>query len=316
MVERIDIERALEGLISNEETFRCQGLAISLAQYRWRELVACERHKDHGLDAYAGPRSAQNGVGKGLSVSITPTLKKIRDDAEAAKKHYGPFSLLIFVTPHKISKEKEHPWAEEIRKDFGYELQVMSREDIIALLQIPENAWMCKQHLRIAVPYQSSIEDTLRLVREAALEDAHLWATHAKLTGRPLIQLAAARLDVATGQPRETVSATDLPGWLNQGRKIILEAPAGRGKTTTLIQLAQNPVGTGPVILVDFPAWSQSDFNIVDYLVQLRAFQSRGIGRASLASAFVEEPPQLLLNGWNEVNSLHSEKASLKLQAA
>ncbi len=110
MVDRIDIERALEGIISNEETFRFQGLAVSLAQYRWRELVACERHKDHGLDAYASPEGAPNGIGKGLSASITPTLKKIRDDAEAAKEHYGPFSLLIFVTPHKISKEKEHPW--------------------------------------------------------------------------------------------------------------------------------------------------------------------------------------------------------------
>lgn len=34
MVERIDIERALDGIISNEETFRFQGLAVALAQYR------------------------------------------------------------------------------------------------------------------------------------------------------------------------------------------------------------------------------------------------------------------------------------------
>lgn len=313
MVDRIDIERALDALISNEETFRFQGLAVALAQDRWRELVACERHKDHGLDAYASPQSAPNGIGKGLSVSITPTLKKIKDDAEAAKRHYGPFSLLIFVTPHKISKEKEHPWAEEIRKEFGYELQVVSREDIIAQLQKPDNAWMCRTHLRIAVPYQSPIEDTLRFVREAALEDARLWATHAKLSGRPLLQLAVARVDIATDQPRETVSTADLPGWLSQGRKIILEAPAGRGKTTTLIQLAQT--GPGPVILVDLPAWIQSESGIVDYLVRLRAFQSRGIDGANLARAFAEEPPQLLLNGWNEVSSLHSEKASVMLRS-
>jgi hypothetical protein len=315
MVDRIDIERALDGLISNEETFRFQGLAVALAQYRWRELIACERHKDHGLDAYASPQSAPNGIGKGLSVSITATLKKIKDDAEAAKKYYGPFSLLIFVTPHKISKGKEHPWAEEIRKEFAYELEVMSREDIIALLQIPDNAWMCRTHLRISVPYESPIEDTLRVVREAALEDAHLWATHAQLSGSPLIQLAVARVDIATGQPRETVSTTDLPGWLSQGRKIILEAPAGRGKTTTLIQLAQSPTGPGPVILVDIPAWIQSDFSIADYLAQLRAFQSRGIDGPNLARAFTEEPPKLLLNGWNEVSSLHSEKASLMLRS-
>ena len=53
MVERIDIERALDELISNEESMRFQGLAVALAQWRSRELIACERHKDLGLDAYS-----------------------------------------------------------------------------------------------------------------------------------------------------------------------------------------------------------------------------------------------------------------------
>ena len=315
MVERIDIERALDDLISNEETFRFQGLAIALAQYRWRELVACERHKDHGLDAYASPRSASNGIGKGLSASITPTLKKIRDDAETAKEHYGPFSLLIFATPHKISKEKEHPWAEEILRDFGYELLVMPREDLIALLQKPENAWVCRTHLRIPVPYQSPIGDTLRLVREAALEDAALWSDHARLSSRPLIELAATKVRTDATKARELISIGDLRTWLSQGRKAILQAPAGRGKTTTLIQIAQNPEGTALVMLVDLPAWIQSGLDILEYIAQIRSYRSRGIDAAGLARAFDDEPPQFLLNGWNEVNTLHSDRASLMLRS-
>ena len=316
MAERIDIERALQDLISNEETFRFQGLAVALAQFRWRELIACERHKDHGLDAYASPQSAPNGVGKGLSASITPTLKKIEDDAETAKEHYGPFSLLIFATPHKVSKEKEHPWAEEVRKKYGYELVVISREDIISLLQIPENAWMCRTHLRIPLPDQSPINDTLRLLREAAKEEAGLWATHVRLSKRPFIQLVATKAGPDGGRPRELVSTADLRLLVAQGRKVILEAPAGRGKTTTLIQLAQSPDESGNIpILVDLPGWIQSGLDILEYVAQVSSFRSRGISAAALAQVFREEAPQFLLNGWNEVTSVLSENAATKLRS-
>ncbi|MGP0076693.1 MAG: NACHT domain-containing protein [Bryobacteraceae bacterium] len=222
---------------------------------------------------------------------------------------------MIFVTPHKISKEKEHPWAEEIRKHFGYELQVMSREDIIALLQIPENTWMCRTHLRILVPYQSPIEDTLRLVREAALEDAELWATHSRLRDKPVIELTAVIGSKSTSQPRESISVSEFRGWLNQGRKIVLEAPAGRGKTTTLIELARVRTERGAFILIDLPLWVESGLSVVQFISQLAAFQSRGIDGASLTRAFQEEPPQLLLNGWNEINSVHSDKAFLMLRS-
>jgi len=51
MVDRIDIERALTDIVSNEEGMRFQTLAVVLAKERWPELIACERHNDRGLDA-------------------------------------------------------------------------------------------------------------------------------------------------------------------------------------------------------------------------------------------------------------------------
>jgi hypothetical protein len=53
-VLRSDIERALNELISNEGGMAFQGLAVVLGKLRWPELIAQERHKDFGLDAYAG----------------------------------------------------------------------------------------------------------------------------------------------------------------------------------------------------------------------------------------------------------------------
>ncbi len=49
---RIDIEKALDEIISQEEGMRFQGLAVVLGKKRWRELLAHPRKKDFGLDAY------------------------------------------------------------------------------------------------------------------------------------------------------------------------------------------------------------------------------------------------------------------------
>ncbi len=52
-IQRIDIERALDELVSQEEGMRFQGLAVVLGKLRWPELIASERKQDCGLDAYA-----------------------------------------------------------------------------------------------------------------------------------------------------------------------------------------------------------------------------------------------------------------------
>ena len=67
MVERIDIERALDGFASDEGGFIFQGLAVVLAKLRWPELIASERHKDRGLDAYANASLSADGRRKGLA---------------------------------------------------------------------------------------------------------------------------------------------------------------------------------------------------------------------------------------------------------
>ena len=50
---RTDIERALDELTSQEEGMRFQGLAVVLGKRRWPQLIARQRKKDLGLDAYA-----------------------------------------------------------------------------------------------------------------------------------------------------------------------------------------------------------------------------------------------------------------------
>jgi hypothetical protein len=54
-VNRSDIEKALNDLISNEEGMRFQGLAVALAKRRWPGLIASERKADLGADALEKP---------------------------------------------------------------------------------------------------------------------------------------------------------------------------------------------------------------------------------------------------------------------
>src|ERR1051325_4247720 len=122
-VLRSDIEKALDELISNEEGMRFQGLAVVLAKQLWPDLIASERKKDLGADAVGG--------GKALACSLTATLKKIKEDATGIKTHFTGVEKLIFATPKKVTNAAMQPWKEEIRKEFGFELVVMSREEII-----------------------------------------------------------------------------------------------------------------------------------------------------------------------------------------
>ena len=315
MVERIDIERALDDLISNEEGMRFQGLAVVLAKLRWPELIACERHNDLGLDAYAHPMLSPDQIGKGLACSITATFSKLNGDAKSAKEHYGPASVLIFATPRKVTKEAEIEWADKIRTTHEFELVVISREEIVTLLQFPDNAWVCRTHLKISVPYQPLLVDSLQQLREAGAAVAAEWAAHPRLAGKPKIDLNTVALDEQARETRATFATPHLRTLLLQGRRLVLEAPAGRGKTTTLIQLAQaDGTPQGIPLLIDLPRWVRSGLEILEYVARSPAFRARGIDAGILSRLGQAEPYLFLLNGWNEISDVHSVDAANALR--
>ncbi len=310
MVERIDIERALDKLAADEAGFRFQSLAVVLAKLRWTDLIASERHKDRGLDAYVSAADSSDGRGKGLACSTTGTLKKIKDDADETRKHYPDVTVLIFYTTGKVTQETKAKWAEAIREEFGYELVVASREEIISALHVPDNVQLCRTHLDLAVPYQPALSDLLAEVHEAAAIATSEWASHPRLLGKPHITLDATAVDQNGSDSGKISSIVNLRPMLAHGRRIILEAPAGRGKTTTLIQLATINESVGGIpIFVDLPNWVRSGKPILDYVASSPAFQARRIDAENLARVPLEEPFLFLLNGWNEIAELYSVAA-------
>ena len=311
-VLRTDIERALDELASQEEGMRFQGLAVVLGKKRWPELIARQRKKDFGLDAYASSSLTAEKIGKGLAASITPTLKKISGDAKTAKENFSDLKMLLFVTSAKVGNADRKQWEQIIHQDHGVELHILEREEIITLMMMPENASLCASFLHLNIDTEPQVADLIDKIRRAASAVTRAWAVKTK--GNPLIDLTAMRLDPNGAESAEVLSLEQIDQALSQSRRIVLEGPAGRGKTTSLIQLAQRVRIAGTALIVELPAWTSSRRGILEYIAGMPAFQAEGLTPADLARVQQTEPFLLLLNGWNEIAESNSEQADTSLR--
>lgn len=312
---RTDIERALDELSSQEEGMRFQGLAVVLGKMRWPELIARQRKKDFGLDAYAPASLSPDGIGKGLAASITPTLKKVSDDADTAKKNFNDLQVLLFVTSAKVGNADRKRWEETIQAEQGLELHILEREEIITLMLMPENASLRASFLHLTIDSDSQVAVLIDKTRRAANAVTQTWIRKTK--GRPLIDLTAAQLGPNGADSNDVWTLAQIGQALSQGSRFILEGPAGRGKTTTLIQLAQLLHSTGTPFIVELPAWTASSRGILEYIAGMPAFQAEGLTVADLARAQQTEPFFFLLNGWNEIsesNSIQADDALRELE--
>jgi hypothetical protein len=311
---RTDIERTLDELISNEEGMRFQGLAVVLAKQKWPDLIASERHRDMGLDAYAAASVAQDKKAKGVASSITGTIAKIKDDASKIKKNFPDVEILIFATPQKVTNPTIQSWATEIRTEFGYGLVVMSREEIITSLMVPTNIALCRTMLEMQVPIEQNDAELLVKVREAVAEEAQNWRIRPRTANRPIVSLQAVKLDNAGKETSDILDTAGIRTSLMQARRIVLEAPGGGGKTTTLVQLATENRPEGELsFLIDLPAWVQSRIDILEFIAHTPAFRSRSIGAGDLARLYKSEHFSFLLNGWNEITETYSDEAVVAL---
>jgi hypothetical protein len=307
-VLRTDIERALDELASQEEGMRFQGLAVVLGKKRWPELIARQRKKDFGLDAYAPPSLTTERIGKGLAASITSTLKKISGDAKTAKENFPDLKMLLFVTSAKVGNADRKVWEHTIQKDHSVELHILEREEIITLMMMPENASLRASFLHLDVDADPRVAELIDRTRRAADAVTRTWA--GKTKGHPLIDLTAVRLNPDGAESTDVLSLEQIDQALSQSRRLVLEGPAGRGKTTTLIQLAQRTLTAGTPFIVELPAWTSSRRRIIEYIAGMPAVQAEGLTAADLARVQQTEPFLLLLNGWNEIAESYSAQAN------
>jgi hypothetical protein len=312
-VLRTDIQKALDDLMSNEGGMKFQGLAVILIKRRWPDLIASERKSDLGADAIAKPAFAAEGEGKVLACSTTATIEKIRNDAKRIKDNFAGISKLIFATPDKVSNKRAEEWAAEIRKEFGYDLAIMEREDFITSLMDPLNAALLQPHLGLAVPVEPDIQDRLARAGAAATEIAACWTRH--MAAQFLVRLRALRLEGGGKDTNQVVSLDFIGRTLNESGRVVLEGPAGRGKTTTLIQIAQNQEASAAIaILISLPDWAASGMPILDFIAGMPQFRSVGLSAEDLARVINAQHVSFLLNGWNEIGEAEFGRAERLLR--
>ena len=310
---RTDIERALDDLISNEGGMKFQGLAVILAKRPWPDLLASERKSDLGADAIAKPAFAAEGEGKVLACSTTATIEKIRQDAKRIKGNFPGISKLIFATPDTVANKRGEEWAAEIRKDFGYDLAIMEREDFVTSLMDPQNAALLEPHLGLTVAVEPGIQDLLTRARAAATEIATAWTRH--MAAQFLVRLRALRLDRDGKDTDQVVSLDFIARTLDESGRVVLEGPAGRGKTTTLIQIAQSHETSGGIaILISLPDWAASGTPILDFIAGMPQFRSVGLSAEDLARVINAHHLSFLLNGWNEIGEAEFGRAERLLR--
>jgi ABC-type multidrug transport system ATPase subunit len=92
------------------------------------------------------------------------------------------------------------------------------------------------------------------------------------------------RLDPNGAESADMLSLEQIDQALSQGRRVVLEGAAGRGKTTTLIQLAQRVRTAGTAFIVELPAWTSSRRGILEYIAGMPV-QVEGLTAADLARA-------------------------------
>jgi hypothetical protein len=312
MAYRSEIERALDEMISDEGGMKFQGLAVINARQKWPQLVAFGRKWDGGLDAHVDGDLAPDGIEVGLASSVTATLKKVKSDAAKVKENYPAVRVLVFATSGEVTSHTAGLWAKEILDEFGLKLMVVPREDFITWLMDPANSAICKDQLGIDPSMPPELEPDLKRAQDSANELVGNWDRTFRKPGRPLINLTAVKVD-ERGNPVEAVS---LQALLTEGQRIILEAPAGGGKTTTLVQLAQHVLAAGGLaLLVDLPEWIRSSEDILSFVAGRRQFVSRDVDAKLLSKLRGQPPLTILLNGWNEVAVGGAEAADRALRA-
>lgn len=155
--------------------------------------------------------------------------------------------------------------------------------------------------------------ELLEKAREAARKLSTNWLAAVKLGDSEPIALRAIKFD-AEGREAGLVRLDDLRSLSKAGSRIVLQAPAGRGKTTTLLQLAQSGDPKQLNIYVDLPAWIDSAKSILTFLAETSEFQAVGITATHLAQLSESTHFVFLLNGWNEIGEDSLRRAGIQLR--
>ncbi|MBB4097464.1 NACHT domain-containing protein [Sphingomonas kyeonggiensis] len=198
--------------------------------------------------------------------------------------------------------------------------------------------WMCSDHGRAIdgdVKFYT-VEKLRQWKREAELEAFMRVTRHANRAlevTRPasdgLHHAARADLEILRNLPKwpssnvsltlkvegidDPVSTKALAAVALQLGDLILTAPPGMGKTTTLFQIAESVASSNGIpLFVGLGDWAAEGAGLLASILARAAF--RGVGETALRAAATEGDVVLLLDGWNELDADARKRARIELE--
>jgi hypothetical protein len=193
-----------------------QWLAVQLAKTKWPELEATQEQSDGGEDAtsfFVG----SDGKRRCLACSLTGTLAKIKQDAERLKERNAKLDVLIFMTPVELSNVTIDCWCKTVKTEFAYELHVIPQSELIAMLEKPDNAWLCRDRLKL--DFSDAYASESLQAQTIALDKPKYWEylLTAELLETNLAEIRRRREQQKSGLihiPSRPIAARDFIDWV------------------------------------------------------------------------------------------------------
>jgi hypothetical protein len=300
----------------NWQTF--EDLCLEIFRTVWKDPTAKKNGREgqpqHGTDVYgypAGEDGALSGVqckGKNANYGAAVTERELRKEIEKAKKFNPGLKSWILATtaPNNERIEEiarqitvEHQAAGLFKVEvFGWgDLETFIRKDQGVQLQFYPD--LVPQLRNAAVRIAESLEKqnpdakkAFELVREAGQKDLqkHL-AFHEVRTA----------VHLGFRKNNEPLNRRSLIAELEEGKVFVVEAGPGAGKTTALLQLAdQLQAETTAFIPIVIPLQDLGGAEFLNHAHGRSSFE--GFGKAALVRLAEQGQIVLLCDGWNELS--------------
>jgi hypothetical protein len=208
---------------------------------------------------------------------------------------------------------------------------------------VKNGIWMCQDHSKVidSADAEFTVAQLLKWKKQAELE-SRMRVLHSKSAaelgistgGQPDTRLRdAARADLNVFRRTLTWPPTSVPLTLRVDGfdgpvetkalarasvaldNLILVAPPGMGKTTTLFQIAEGLLesGTGIPLVVPLADWATDGAGVLEALLRRPAF--RALSEEDLRASADRPGVVLLLDGWNELDAQARKRARVQVDA-